>query len=49
MFETIIYLALIAVVLALTVWNLFTEKKILNQLNAMVVIIPLVLRLIMIK
>lgn len=49
MVMTYFYLGLIAIVLALTIWNMFTEKKIVNQINAMMVIIPLVLRLFMIK
>lgn len=46
---TYIYLALVAIVLALVIWNLFTEKKIINQLSAIMVVIPLVLRLLLIK
>ncbi|NLW43382.1 MAG: hypothetical protein GXY89_09630 [Tissierellia bacterium] len=46
---TLIYRGLIALVLGFTVWNLFTEEKIVNQANAALVVIPLVLRLLMIK
>lgn len=46
---TYIYLALVAIVLALVIWNLFTEKKFINQLSAIMVVIPLVLRLLLIK
>lgn len=46
---TIVYLVILAAVLALVIWNLFTEEKLQNQLTAMMVIIPLVLRLLMIK
>lgn len=46
---TYIYLGLVAIVLALVIWNLFTEKKIINQLSAIMVVIPLVLRLLLIK
>ncbi|MEF9974009.1 MAG: hypothetical protein RSJ41_01425 [Clostridia bacterium] len=49
MITTYIYLALIAIVLVFVVWNMFTEKKIMNQLNAVMVIVPLVLRLLLIK
>ena len=46
---TIIYCAIILFVIALVVWNLFTEQKLVNQLTCAVVIIPLVLRFLMIK
>ena len=46
---TIVYLVILAAVLALVIWNLFTEEKLQNQLTAMMVIIPLFLRLLMIK
>lgn len=46
---TIVYLIILAFVLGLVVWNLWTEKKLVNQLTAMMVIIPLVLRLLLIK
>ena len=46
---TIVYLIILAFVLGLVVWNLWTEKKLMNQLTAMMVIIPLVLRLLLIK
>lgn len=46
---TIVYLVILAAVLALVIWNLFTEEKLVNQLTAVMVIIPLVLRLLMIK
>lgn len=46
---TLIYRGLIALVLGLTVWNLFTEEKVLEQANAALVVIPLLLRLLMIK
>ncbi len=46
---TIVYLIILAFVLGLVVWNLWTEKKLVNQITAMMVIVPLVLRLLMIK
>lgn len=46
---TIIYRLIVALVLAFTVWNLFTEKQFTKQINAALVIIPLVLRALMIK
>lgn len=46
---TIVYLIILAYVLGLVLWNLWTEKKLVNQLTAIMVIIPLVLRLLLIK
>ena len=46
---TIIYRLIILLVLVFTVWNLFTEEKVSMQANAALVLIPLVLRLLMIK
>ncbi len=46
---TIVYLVILACVLALVIWNMVTEEKLTNQLTAMMVIIPLILRLLMIK
>lgn len=46
---TLIYRGIVAIVLFFTVWNLFTEKKLTLQANAALVVIPLVLRLLMIK
>ena len=46
---TLIYRGIIAVVLIFTIWNLFDEEKITLQANAALVVIPLILRLLMIK
>ncbi len=46
---TLIYRGIVALVLAFTIWNMYTEKKLLLQTNAALVIIPLVLRVLMIK
>ncbi|WP_164516807.1 hypothetical protein [Clostridium transplantifaecale] len=46
---TLIYRGIVALVLIFTVWNLFDEKKITLQANAALVVIPLILRLLMIK
>lgn len=46
---TIIYRLILALIVGLVGWNLFTEKKITMQLNAAMVLIPLVLRVLMIK
>ena len=46
---TLIYRFLVALVLFLTVWNLFDEEDIKKQANNALVIIPLLLRVLMIK
>ncbi len=46
---TIIYRLIVALVIGLVGWNLFTEEKLTNQLNCAMVLIPLILRLLMIK
>lgn len=46
---TIIYRILLAIILVFTVWNLFTEEDIFEQANAALVVIPLILRILMIK
>ena len=44
-----IYLALLLYVLVMVVANILTEKSITKQLNAVLVIIPLILRILFIK
>lgn len=44
-----IYLALILYVLVMVVLNLLEEKDLMKQVNAALVIIPLLLRILMIK
>jgi len=44
-----IYLAIVALVLALIVWVLFDSKKLSMQITAAMVIVPLLLRLLLIK
>lgn len=44
-----IYLAILAIVLALSVWVLFDTKKLSLQVTAAMVIVPLLLRLLLIK
>ena len=44
-----IYLALLLYVLVMVIVNLLTEKSITKQLNAALVIIPLILRILFIK
>ena len=44
-----IYLSILLYVLVMVVVNLVTEKSITKQLNAALVIIPLILRLLFIK
>lgn len=46
---TIIYRLILALIIGLVGWNLFTEKKLTMQLNAAMVLIPLVLRVLMVK
>lgn len=46
---TIIYRLILALIIVLVGWNLFSEKKITLQLNAAMVLIPLVLRVLMVK
>ena len=46
---TIIYRLIVVMVIALIGWNLFTEKKLTMQMNADMVLIPMVLRALMIK
>ncbi|WP_297433611.1 hypothetical protein [uncultured Cetobacterium sp.] len=44
-----IYLGITLYILVMVILNLFEEKRFFNQLNAALVIIPLILRLLMIK
>lgn len=46
---TIIYRLIIVMVVGLIGWNLFTEKKLTMQMNAAMVLIPMVMRALMIK
>lgn len=46
---TLLYRILVALVLIFTVWNLFEEKDLKKQANAALVVIPLLLRVLMIK
>lgn len=46
---TLIYRLIVALVIALVGGNLFTEKSVTTQLNCAMVLIPLVLRVLMIK
>lgn len=46
---TFIYRGIVALVAILVGWNLFTEKKLTMQINCAMVLIPLVLRMLMIK
>lgn len=46
---TLIYRGIIAIVVALIGWNLFTEKKLTMQLNCALVLIPMILRFLMFK
>ncbi len=46
---TLIYQGIVAIVIILVVWNLYTQKKLTDQLNCAMVLIPMVLRFLMIK
>ncbi len=46
---TIIYRILVGIILLLVVWNLFDEEEVFKQANSALVIIPLLLRVLMIK
>lgn len=46
---TLIYRILVAVVMIFTIWNLFDEENVMKQANNALVIIPLLLRILMIK
>lgn len=46
---TVIYLVIIALVVGFIVWNMFTEKDLMVQIDAALVLIPLILRLFLIK
>ena len=49
MIITWIYRLIVLYILTLVIWNLIEEEKIRNQVNNSLVIIPLVLRVLMIK
>ena len=46
---TLIYRILVGIVLLLTIWNLFDEEDVMKQANNALVVIPLLLRVLMIK
>lgn len=46
---TAVYLAITALVLVFIVWSMFTEKDLMLQIDAALVMIPLLLRLFLIK
>jgi len=46
---TYIYQAIVLLFCAILVWEIFEERKFLQQLTAVVVLVPMVLRLLMIK
>ena len=49
MFLKYVYLGIVALLLVLIVANMFRKDKVLYQLDAALVIIPLILRLLLIK
>jgi len=46
---TLIYQIIAASVIALIVWNLIREKRLAEQMAAALVLIPLILRVLMLK
>ena len=46
---TWIYLLIIVFLLIFIIWNMITEKDVLRQIDAALVIIPLLLRLFLVK
>lgn len=46
---TIIYQIITASVIVMVGWNLFREKRLVEQMTAALVLIPLILRVLMIK
>lgn len=44
-----IYLSIVLCVVVFILWNIFEEKKLSAQIDAVLVLIPLVLRLLLIK
>lgn len=46
---TVLYLAITAIVVILIIWNMLTEKDLMLQIDAALVLIPLLLRLFLIK
>ena len=45
---TIVYQLIVAMAIAIIVWELFTQKDIKMQANAAIVLIPLILRVLMV-
>jgi len=46
---TLIYQAITLIIVLLIVWHMFRERKLKEQIEAALVLLPLVLRLLMIK
>jgi len=46
---TVVYQILTAGVIALVAWNLVRERRLVEQIAAAIVLIPLILRVLMIK
>lgn len=44
-----IYLGIIALLIILILWNMYEEEELFNQIDSALVLIPLVLRLLLIK
>jgi len=46
---TAIYIGIVAVLLVFIVWNMLTEKDLMLQIDAALIMIPLLLRLFLVK
>jgi hypothetical protein len=46
---TVVYQIITAAIIGLVAWNLFREKRLVDQMAAALVLIPLILRVLMIK
>jgi hypothetical protein len=46
---TVVYQIITTAIIGLVVWNLFREKRLVEQMAAALVLIPLILRVLMIK
>jgi hypothetical protein len=46
---TLIYQAITSVIVLLIVWHMFRERKLKEQIEAALVLLPLILRLLLIK
>lgn len=45
----IIYLCIILFIVVMIIWNMIKEEKVFNQIDAALTLVPLILRLLLIK